>query len=273
MAETIVLLACQSRRSSNVSEPVVPSLSPSPPMPRLHTIDALRGVALFAMIVFHASWNVDFFGFAHLGVLSHTGWVWFARGIAGSFIFLAGVSFVLADRAGQDKKSRWRRILKIAIAATAVSIVTYSIFPDSFVYFGILHHIALASLLAWPLLRLNSVFLAVVAVGLVLVHETYVLPFSQTRWLAWIGLSENVPPANDYVPLLPWFAVFVTGLAVGQTLTLQATVLKVLSNSYRWFKPLVWMGKRSLIIYLLHQPILFGMAFGLFSLSNWPNPG
>lgn len=244
------------------------SMSPNPTIPRLHVIDALRGCALIAMIIFHASWNLDFFGFAQLGVLSNIGWIWFARGIAGSFIFLAGVSFVLADVAGQGPKSRLRRIVKIAIAAMAVSLVTYAVFPDSFVYFGILHHIALASLLAWPLLRLNTVLLALIAVGLVLAHEIFTLPFANTRWVAWVGLSDIVPPANDHVPLLPWFAIFVVGLIVGRGLTKHASVITVLSKHVSWSKPLIWMGKHSLVIYLLHQPILFGIAFGLFRLSN-----
>lgn len=246
----------------------MPSPLPNTSFPRLHMVDVLRGVALIAMIIFHASWNLDVFGFAQLGVTSETGWIWFARSIAGSFIFLAGLSLVLAEYAGQGSKPKIKRICKITAAAIAVSIATYVVFPDSFVYFGILHHLALASLLAWPLVRVNSAILAALAVALVLINQAFAFEFADTRWLAWIGLSNEVPATNDYVPMLPWFSVCLAGLIVGKEGFRHARTRDVFAQNPRWAKPLIWMGKRSLIIYLLHQPILFGIAYGVFTLTR-----
>lgn len=231
-------------------------------------VDVLRGVALVAMVIFHASWNLDLFGFANLGVTSQIGWIWFARSIAGSFIFLAGASLVLAELSGQGAKPKIKRICKIAAAAIVVSIATYLVFPDSFVYFGILHHIALASLLAWPLINVNSIALAVLAIALVGINQMFAFEFADTRWLAWIGLSNEVPPTNDYVPLLPWFSVCLMGLITGKEISKRTSVTSILAHKPRWTKPLIWMGKHSLIIYLLHQPILFGMAYGVFTLTE-----
>lgn len=231
-------------------------------------VDALRGFALIAMIIFHASWNLDVFGFAQLGVMSEPGWLWFARVIAGSFILLAGLSLMLAEISGQRSRPKIVRIGKITIAAIAVSIATYIVFPGSFVYFGILHHIALASLLAWPLLRVNSVILAALALLLVLINSNFAFQVADTRWLAWIGISEEVPATNDYVPLLPWFAVFLSGLIVGREIVKRERIRQILSQKPAWAKPLVWMGRHSLLIYLLHQPILFGIAYGVFTLSR-----
>lgn len=231
-------------------------------------VDALRGIALVAMIVFHASWNLDVFGFAQLGVMSTPGWIWFARIIAGSFLFLTGLSLMLAEFASQDAKPRLFRIAKIASAAILVSVATYIVFPDSFVYFGILHHIALASLLAWPLLRFNAAAIAVIAIAIVLTNSLFEFQFADTRWLAWIGVSQEVPATNDYVPLLPWFSLVFLGVIAGKQVIKRNDVKRILASRPSWSKPLIWMGRHSLLIYLLHQPILFGIAYGAFTLSR-----
>lgn len=231
-------------------------------------VDALRGIALVAMIIFHGSWNLDVFGFAQLGVMSSPGWIWFARIIAGSFILLAGLSLLLAENAGHGASSKVKRIAKISIAAIAVSIATYFVFPESFVYFGILHHIALASLLAWPLLRMNSVVLATIAIAVVAANQSFAFEFANTHWLAWIGISQEIPATNDYVPLVPWFSVFLVGMILGKEIVSQDGVSRILKQIPAWTTPLIWMGRRSLPIYLLHQPILFGMAYGVFMLSR-----
>lgn len=220
------------------------------------------------MIIFHASWNLDVFGFAQLGVMSNPGWIWFARCIAGSFILLAGLSLLLADNAGHGAKSKIRRIAIITIAAIAVSIATYFVFPESFVYFGILHHIALASLLAWPLVRMNSLLLAIIAIAVFGANQFFGFEFANTRWLAWIGISQEVPATNDYVPLVPWFSVFLIGLIVGKFIVARERIRCILAQNPAWTNPLIWMGRRSLPIYLLHQPILFGIAYGVFTLSR-----
>ncbi len=235
---------------------------------RLPLIDALRGAALIGMIVYHAGWNLDTFQFTELGVTSAPGWIGFAKLIAGSFLMLAGVSLVLADAAGHGANLKLRRIGIVAVAAVLVTIATYFIFPDTFVYFGILHQIALASLLAWPLLRLNWIIVVGLALAIVLINQTVAVEFADTRWLAWIGISRLVPPANDYVPIVPWFAVVLLGIPLGRAILRQAWLQNLLAANPRWLVPLGWMGRYSLIIYLIHQPILFGIASAAYYLTQ-----
>nr|WP_306267464.1 heparan-alpha-glucosaminide N-acetyltransferase [Pararhizobium sp. IMCC3301] len=231
-------------------------------------IDALRGAALIGMIVYHAGWNLDTFQFTELGVTSAPGWIGFARLIAGSFVMLSGVSLVLADAAGHDANLKLWRIGKVAIAALLVTIATYFIFPETFVYFGILHLIALSGLLAWPLLRLHWLVVFGLALGIVIINQTVALEFADTRWLAWIGISRFVPPANDYVPIIPWFAVVLLGIPLGHMILSQVWLQNLLAANPRWLVPLGWMGRYSLIIYLIHQPILFGMASTAYYLTR-----
>ena len=111
-------------------------------------IDALRDIAVVAMIGFHFTWDLDFFhlidydiSFTPEGrVMSHL--------IAGTFLFLVGVSLALAHRAQFDPHAFMKRFFKIAGAAALVSLGTYFAMPDEWIFFGILHCIALSSLLA-----------------------------------------------------------------------------------------------------------------------------
>lgn len=227
---------------------------------RLPFVDVLRGIALIAMIIYHASWNLDAFGFTQMGVLSVPGWMVFARAIAGSFLVLTGISLVLADAAGHSADAKWRRVGKVALAAALVSIATYFVFPDAFVYFGILHHIALAGLLAWPLLRLHWLVIIAIAAGIVFINQTVALEIADTRWLAWIGVSQFVPPTNDYVPVIPWFSVVLAGVLAGRLILTNSALQNQLTAQPSWSAPLIWMGRHSLLIYLIHQPVLFGLA-------------
>lgn len=235
---------------------------------RLPMIDAMRGIALIAMIIFHASWNLDAFRFTQMGVLSAPAWLGFARAIAGSFLILTGISLALADAAGHGTNAKLKRIGKIALAAALVSAATYFVFPDAFVYFGILHHIALAALIAWPLLRLHWLVILVVATGIVIINQMVAVEFADTRWLAWIGLSQNVPPTNDYVPVFPWFAAVLAGVLLARVICAKPGLQNALTAQPSWSRPLVWMGRHSLVIYLVHQPVLFGLATLAYTLTQ-----
>jgi uncharacterized membrane protein len=235
---------------------------------RLPVIDALRGIALVAMIIFHASWNLDAFRFTQMGVVSAPAWLGFAKTIAGSFLVLTGLSLALADDAGHSTMARLKRIGRIALAAALVSVATYYVFPNAFVYFGILHHIALAGLIAWPLLRVHWLLIVGLAAAIVFINHTVALDAADTRWLAWIGLSRNVPPTNDYVPVFPWFALVLAGLLLARIILARPALMTGLQAQPSWTRPLVWMGRHSLMIYLIHQPVLFGLATLAYTLTQ-----
>lgn len=235
---------------------------------RLPMIDTARGFALVAMIVYHASWNLEVFGFVDWGVYTHPVWLWFARLIAGSFLFLVGISLTLAHAQNKPLVDHLRRIAIVALGALAVSIVTYVLFGENFVYFGILHHIALASLIALPFLRSSVWTQAGSAVLIVLAWQTLSFDVG-SRWIAWIGVSGAPPAAHDYVPLLPWLAVVFVGMICGRLLLNHAPHINASHTPQHGFtKGVRWTGTHSLLIYLIHQPILFGAAYAAFWLIN-----
>jgi uncharacterized membrane protein len=223
---------------------------------RLAAVDALRGAALVAMIVYHAAWDLSFLGFITTDVATHPGWAAFARSIAAAFLLLVGVSLVLARRAGATLRRVLRRIFIIAAAAAAVSAATYAFLPGQGVYFGILHCIALSSLLGTALHRLPTWLLAAAVPAVLVLPWLFASPAFDAPWWYWLGLSTEVPPAPDYVPLLPWFAAVLAGMAIGRALPEPAPRTAPLP-----IRALAAMGRRSLAIYLLHQPVLLGLLF------------
>ena len=161
---------------------------------RIPTIDIARGVALVAMAIYHFTWDMEFFGYAEAGLTSVGGWRLFARGIASSFLFLVGVSLYLGHARGIRWPGFLRRLAMVAGAAIAISIATYIAIPGGFIFFGILHQIALASLLGLLFLRLPTIvtFLAAVAV---IVAPFYLRSafFDHPAWW-WVGLSTDQSP-------------------------------------------------------------------------------
>jgi uncharacterized membrane protein len=235
---------------------------------RIDWIDIGRGVALVAMAIYHFSWDLEFFGYLAQGTAGTGPLKWFARSIASSFLILVGISLVLAHLNGIRWRPYFRRLAMVVAAAIAITVATYFFTPDAFVFFGILHHIALASVIALAFLRLPAVVVfALAAAWFAVPFFGKAEIFSQPA-LLWIGLSPVPPRTNDYVPLVPWFSMVLlgTGLAklavssgVMQALAKRPPGRNIASNTLRF------LGRHSLATYLLHQPILIGCVY-LFSL-------
>ncbi len=183
---------------------------------RLPLIDVVRGILLLAMASYHFSWDLANVRLVGWGVAFDPLWRAYAIAIAGSFLLLSGISFRLAERGGFDPFRHGVRLLRLALAAAAVSIGTYLIFPDAWVFFGILHMMLLASLLAPLLARLHSALLIVLAaVALGLPHLWRSPAFDGIGW-GFLGLAETPPVSNDLVPLFPWIAPYIIGLVLGR---------------------------------------------------------
>ncbi len=135
---------------------------------RVIWLDAARGAAVIAMIGYHASWNLAHFGYIPASVMSGPVAIWTARVIAGTFLFLAGFSLALRHAEGFAAAAFFRRLAIVAGCAAAVSAATLFAMPQAPVYFGILHCIASASLLALPFLRWPALVAAAAGALLVL---------------------------------------------------------------------------------------------------------
>ena len=236
---------------------------------RIEAIDSARGIALFAMAVYHFGWDLEFFGYMEPGTTVTGGWKFFARSIATSFIFLVGVGLFLAHEKGIRWRSFAKRLLMIVTAAAAISLATWFAFPSGFIFFGILHHIALASLLGLAFLRFPAWSLLVLAALVAAAPHFLRSAFFDTPALWWVGLSTFRPPSNDYVPLFQGFAATLAGIAAAR-IARDSGFLNWLSlmKPARWHTPFTFAGRHSLAFYLLHQPVLIGCVWVLTQI--WP---
>ena len=232
---------------------------------RWNALDGLRGAALIAMALYHTTWDLHEQGLLSVNPVSHPAFMWSARIIAATFLLLSGVSLTLAHPERINWKQFWRREAQLLAAAVAVSVGSYLLFPQSWIAFGILHHLALPAMLATTLLYRPAGVLGLVAVICLLLpygasHEVF-----DGHFLQWLGLSVHVTPANDYVPLFPWFAFVVLGLLVGRILKARIPVPE--TELGRAARGLAFLGRHGLVFYLIHQPVLIGLISGMVALG------
>jgi uncharacterized membrane protein len=236
------------------------------PIGRIALLDVARGIAMIAMTIFHFSWDLEFFGYAPLGMTSQFGWKLFARTIAASFLLIAGISLMFAHIDGVRWRAFWRRFAMVAGAALIISTATYYTTPERFVFFGILHQIAAACLIALLFMRLPALSIlgfgiAVLALPFYFRNELFLEPYF---W--WSGLAPYDPPSNDYVPVFPWTGFVLLGMAIAKFGVQSGLALKlstVKANQGPFGRALSVLGNYSLIYYLLHQPAMIALLYGL----------
>jgi uncharacterized membrane protein len=228
---------------------------------RWRALDAARGLAVVAMVAFHLIWDLAHFGYIPHAVPWSAPVKAFGHSIAFAFLFIAGVSLVLAHKDRVDWRAFWRRFGIVAGAAALVSLGTWLVFPAAFVFFGILHCIAAASLLS--LLFLRAPWPATLAAGMLCFAAPFVIasPAFNAPWLQWLGLGTTEPFTQDWRPIFPWAGAMILGVGVARFSTRRTADAG--EDAPRIHAPgekkLAFLGRHSLLIYLIHQPLLFGL--------------
>jgi uncharacterized membrane protein len=225
---------------------------------RFDRIDALRGLAIVWMAVFHLCFDLNHFGMLVPRQNFYTDPFWTQQRIVivSLFLFTAGLGQAVASDTGQGWPRFWRRWVKIALCAVLVSAGSALMFPKSWISFGILHGIALMLIgarLAGPLRG----WLWLLGLVLILLPQWVQHPVFDTRWTNWVGLVTRKPISEDFAPLLPWLGVMLWGLAAGQwLLARRRTVLA--GRLPAAAQGLAVLGRWSLSFYMAHQPVLIG---------------
>lgn len=221
-------------------------------MKRLWEVDSARGVAIIMMVISNGLFDLHLFvscGECYAGF-----WLYFARVTASLFVLLVGVSLTLSysrTKAGFNKYLlRGARIFGYGLLITAV---TWMVLGEQAILFGILHLIGLSIILAYPFLkqRFSALVMGVLIIILGLAAQVVAVDWP---WLLWLGLQPVGFMAVDYTPLLPWFGLVLIGIFLGNTLFSGGRGLK--PNTSPLVRFLSLLGRRSLFIYLAHQPIL-----------------
>jgi uncharacterized membrane protein len=227
------------------------------PLTRIRAIDALRGAAICMMIVYHAAFDLNWFHIISADFNHDRFWLSFRDLIVSSFLLLVGVSLVLASRAGISPKRFWNRIALVGACAILVTVGSYVTFPKTFITFGILHCIVVSSILGWPLVRFPRAAL-IVGIVVIVAGVAIGLPLFDLPLLNWVGLMTHKPATEDYVPLLPWLGVVLVGISIGWWLLERRMhdLRQISRASPKW---LTWLGRHSLLVYMIHQPIMMGL--------------
>ncbi len=227
---------------------------------RLAIVDIARGVALLAMFVYHFAYDLSMFRLIETDIVTEPGWRLFARGIAGTFLTIVGFSLVLATRKGLDLKAYLKRLAMVAAAAALVTLGTWRFMPGDFIFFGILHHVAVASVLALPFLRLPTIVVAVAAAIAFALPSLVAHPLLDQPWAAGIGFSRAEIHTADFVPVFPWFGCVLSGIVLARLILprLDGTALASWRPGNRATRIAAWGGRHSLLVYLVHQPLFIG---------------
>ena len=243
------------RRNAN------PPATPPGAVPRIALVDFLRGAALLGMTVFHFVFDLEFFGLEERGYSEQLHWWTLATIVAGSFLFLTGASLYLAHSDG-IRWGPWRlRLAVIVLAALAITIVTRFVTPETYIFFGILHMIAIASIAGLAFLQAPWWLAVAFAAAVFAVDGLIAIERLNASALSWLGLGSVAPAASDFRPVFPWLAPALLGVGAAK-LCHRAGWLQVLAAPRlegRAGNAVRFIGRHSLVYYLLHQPVLFAL--------------
>src|SRR5215212_6576119 len=241
---------------------------------RFWEVDAARGIAIIMMIVYHCTYDLDTLG--GYRSQSTTGYLaLFADVTAGLFLFLVGISLAISRT--RTSLTGWRLLSKYLargsriLAYGVVLTVIFLALGMGVVAFGILHLIGISIILDYPFLGLRITNLVLGTV--IFVAGQYILAqdlYSQSFWLLPFGVVPEGVMMPDYRPLLPWFGVVLIGLFFGNVVYGDVRRPAVTEDKAPVLaRPLLPLGRNSLFIYLIHQPIIIALlaALGIVDLD------
>jgi uncharacterized membrane protein len=224
-------------------------------MERLPEVDALRGVAILLMVIYHFFFDLAYLGLAEIQIFDLP-WMLFQRTVGTMFIFIVGMSLVLSEEKNQEGYARHaKRGLKLAAVALLITAATWVYPHEGFIMFGIIHFIAAATFLAPLFLRLGKWN---IAIGLATILAGFYVNTLKTDlpYLFWLGIIYPGYRQLDHYSMIPWFGIVLLGIYAAQRLYPAA---KSRFKEHPWYvEKLAFLGRHALLIYLIHQPIMFG---------------
>ncbi len=243
-------------------------------MRRYHALDAIRGITLISMILYHATWDLVYmFGQNWTWYDREPGYVW-QQSICWVFILLSGFCWSFG-------RKKWKRGMLIFCGGVLITVVTLLLMPENRVVFGVLTLISSCMLLMIPLdkwLKKCNPYIGCCVSFLLFflfrnVNDGYlgfekwnILKISSSMYrnlfTTYLGFPEPGFFSTDYFSILPWLFLFVAGYFL-YYVALRQNMLKIFEHNVS--KPLQWIGRHSFEIYLVHQPVLYaGLSLFFF---------
>ncbi len=224
------------------------------------------------MVAYHFFWDLGYFGLIDLQFITQGLGLIIAQLIGLSFITVAGVSSRLLSLSGKFKEKFLKRFLKLVLISTVISTATFILNKDSFIFFGILHFLSVCSLISLILIQIkNNFHLLLIFLCSVIISSsgiTFNLPFI----LSWLGLNEEIPLTNDFYPLFPWITFYFFGFWLGKVIHRKFkkkndNFSMTQHGSSVFLNFFEYVGRNALVVYILHQPILFSLFFVFIKLT------
>jgi uncharacterized membrane protein len=220
---------------------------------RLHYLDTTRGIAIILMVIYHFCFDLDNFHIIQIDMDTNPLWRGFRFFIISLFLSTMGISLALTHAKGICWYCLKKRTVLLGGAAILVSIASYVQFPQTWIYFGILHFILFASwfglyFVGKPLLSLITAIIILMGSAFGWLHTDALFSLVQQ--------PLHLPPryTEDLVTIFPWFAVVLIGIFI---VAKDWHLIPQFKANFTTNKVGV-LGRHSLLIYMIHQPILFG---------------
>jgi uncharacterized membrane protein len=241
---------------------------------RFWEIDSLRGIAIIMMIIYHIIFDLYFLEIYDFDI--HTlGFRVFLYPIGTLFLFLVGVCLTISynrSKKNFSEKVLFKKFLfrglKVFGLGLIITFFTWFFIGEGFIVFGVLHCIGVSIILAYPFLRFKfSYFVVVFCLFVVIVGGVLLRSFTfDFSWLVWLGFIPSGFYTLDYFPLLPWFGVVLVGVLFGNVLYEDGVrsfhVVDLSENFLVRF--LCFLGRNSLLIYFVHQPVVLVFLFLIY---------
>jgi uncharacterized membrane protein len=217
--------------------------------PRIWEVDFLRGLAVILMVLYHFGYDLR----EMCGVKTIFG---VEINLSSCFVVLSGLSSTLSH-------GNVRRAIKLIGVALIITAATYLYDPSLAIHFGILHCLGV-SILVYGLTLQRSGPLTCAAVGAIVLGLSAAVSLMMNGvsirfdWLLPLGITSGTYSSYDYFPLLPWFGIFLGGAVLGKTVYASKRSLLPKRRGGSIFNVA---GRHSLLIYIVHQPVLLGLLY------------
>lgn len=252
-------------------------MSPKGKRPHYGLLDTVRGVCILSMVAYHGMYDlVDIFGLPSAWYTGLPGYIW-QQSICWTFILLSGICWQLS-------RHHVKRGLLLVGCGAAISLITWLAMPSQRILYGVLNLLGLSALLLIPLDKLFRKIPAWAGLGGALLLFALTKNVSRgslgfeglvlCQLPSWLYVTDLLAVAGfpspgfwstDYFPLLPWFFLFCAGYFLWGLLSQSERAKERLASGVR---PLSFLGRHSLIIYLAHQPVLMGVFLAVGRLAG-----